>query len=165
MLLKEYMEKVAAAEATGEYIGRDMVLAVDCTEDGSAATPGDYAFVGVHIEDVGAALSAKSEDRSYVLEGDSTLKTSTQRTFTVSGDRYISDVFQDFCCSAAIKFGTGSAVQRNYVYFHSGTKAGEQGTVTILVNQDGGASASDPAGFEVELKSCGEPAAYTYTAA
>lgn len=165
MLLKEYMEKVAAAEATGEYIGRDMVLAVDCTEEGNAASPADYAFVGVHIEDVGAALDPKSEDRSYVLEGNSTLKTSTQRTFTVAGDRYISDAFQDFCCSAAIKFGSGCAVQRNYVYFHSGTKTGEQGTVTILVSQDGGGSASDPAGFEVEMKSCGAPAAYTYTAA
>ena len=165
MLLKEYMEKVAAAEATGEYIGRDMVLAVDCTEEGNAASPADYAFVGVHIEDVGAALDPKSEDRSYVLEGDTTLKTSTQRTFTVSGDRYISDAFQDFCCSAAIKFGSGCAVQRNYVYFHSGTKTGEQGAVTILVSQDGSGSASDPAGFEVEMKSCGAPVAYTYTAA
>lgn len=165
MLLKEYMEKVAAAEAAGEYIGRDMVLAVDCTSEGNAANPREYAFVGVHIEDVGAALSSKSEDRSYVLEGDSTMKTSTQRSFTVTGDRYISDAFQDFCCSAAIKYGTGSMVQRNYVYFHSGTRAGEQGTVTILVNQDGGASASDPAGFEVEMKSCGVPSAYTYTAA
>ena len=165
MLLKDYMAKVAAAEATGEYVGRDMVLAVDCTAEGNAASPGEYAFVGVHIEDLGAALSAKSEDRSYVLEGDSTMKTSTQRSFNVTGDRYISDAFQDFCCSAAIKYGTGGTVQRNYVYFHSGTKAGEKGTVTILVNQDGGASASDPAGFEVEMKSCGVPVAYTYTAA
>lgn len=165
MLLKEYMAKVAAAEATGEYVGRDMVLAVDCTPEGDAATPGDYAFVGVHIEDVGAALNPKSEDRSYVLEGDSTMKTSTQRTFTVTGDRYISDAFQDFCCSAAIKFGSGSAVQRNYVYFHSGTKTGEQGLLTILVNKDGGAGASNPAEFEVEMKSSGSPTTYTYAAA
>ena len=164
MLLKEYMEKLTAAEATGEYTGRDMVLAVDCTESGNAADPGDYAFVGVHIEDVGAELSPKSEDRSYVLEGDSTMKTSTQRTFTITGARYISDDFQDFCCSPAIKFGSGSAVQRNYVYFHSGTKTGEQGRMTILVNKDGGGAASDPAEFEVELKSSGAVSAYTYAA-
>lgn len=164
MLLKDYMEKLTAAEATGEYTGRDMVLAVDCTQSGDAATPGDYAFVGIHIEDVGAALTAKSEDRSYVLEGDATLKTSTQRTFTITGDRYISDDFQDFCCQPAIKFGSGGAVQRNYVYFHSGTKTGEQGCMTILVNKDGGGGASDPAEFEVELKSCGPVSAYTYAA-
>lgn len=163
MLLKEYMETLAAAEEAGEYTGRDMVLAVDCTENGDAETPGAYAFVGVHIEDVGAELNPKSEERSYVLEGDATLKTSTQRTFTIAGDRYISDTFQDFCCRSAIKFGVGGAVQRNYVYFHSGTREGEQGRMTILVNKDGGGAASDPAEFEVELRSCGPVSDYTYT--
>jgi hypothetical protein len=164
MLLKEYMEKVAAAEATGEYAGRDMVLAVDCTDSGNANGPESYAFVGVHIEDLGAALNQKSEDHSYVLEGDATIKTTTQRTFSITGTRYISDGFQDFCCKPEIKFGNGSAVQRNYVYFHSGTKSGEQGILTILVENDGGAGASDPAEFQVEMKSCGTPKAYTYTA-
>ena len=163
MLLKDYMTTLAAAEATGEYAGRDMILAVDCTADGDAETPGDYAFVGVHIEDVGAELNPKSEDRSYVLEGDSTVKTSTQRTFTITGARYVSDSFQDFCCKPEIKFGSGGAVQRNYVYFHSGTKAGEQGLVTILVKNDGGGAASDPAEFEVELRSSSRPQSYTYT--
>jgi hypothetical protein len=164
MLLKEYMDKVAAAEATGEYAGRDMVLAVDCTEGGNADGPGSYAFVGVHIEDLGAGLSQKSEDHSYVLEGDATIKTTTQRTFSISGTRYISDGFQDFCCKPAIKYGSGSAVQRKYVYFHSGTKSGEQGVLTILVENDGGAGASDPAEFQVEMKSWGTPTAYTYQA-
>ena len=41
------------------------------------------------------------------------------------------------CCSPEIKFGTGGAVQRNYVYFHSGTKTGESGVMTILVQNDG----------------------------
>ena len=162
MTLKDYMTTLAAAEGTGEYTGRDMVLAVDCTQEGNAATPGDYAFVGVHIEDVGAALNPKSEDRSYVLEGDSTMKTAAQRTFSISGARYISDTFQDFCCKPEIKFGTGAAVQRKYVYFHSGTKTGEQGLMTILVKNDGGGAASAPGEFEVELKSSGRPSAYTY---
>lgn len=164
MLLSEYMSTLAAAQATGEYAGRDMVLAVDCTQNGNAASPAQYAFVGVHIEDVGAALDPKSEDRSYVYEGDSTMKTSTQRTFSISGARYVSDAFQDFCCSPAIKFGSGSAVQRGYVYFHSGTLEGEQGLMTILVKNDGGGGASDPAEFEVELKSSGPVSAYVYTA-
>ena len=163
MLLKDYMNTLAAAEATGEYAGRDMILAIDCTAAGDAASPEDYAFVGVHIEDVGAELSAKSEDRSYVLEGDSTVKTATQRTFSISGTRYVSDAFQDFCCRPEIKFGSGGAVQRNYVYFHSGTKTGEAGVLTILVKKDGGGAASDPAEFEVDLRSCGRPEAFNYT--
>ncbi len=162
MLLKDYMEKLAAAETVGEYVGRDMVLALDCTEGGTAASPEDYAFVGIHIEDVGAALTAKSEDRSYVYEGTSTIKTATQRSFTITGTRYISDTFQDFCCDPAIVYGVGSAVQRGYVYFHSGTGTGEKGTLTILVSRDGAGAASDPAGLQVEMKGCGPVSAYTY---
>ena len=86
MKISEYMAKVTAATATGEYVGRDMVLGLDCSETTSpAAKPGDYTYVGVHVEDYGAKLSAKTEDKSYVYEGDSTIKTSTQRTFQITG--------------------------------------------------------------------------------
>ncbi len=163
MTIKEYMEKVRAAEATGEYTGRDMVLGLDCTEDGTAKGPEEYTYVGVHVEDYGAALDAQSEDKSYVYEGDATLKTSTQRTFSITGQAYLSDAFMDFIRSHDVKFGTGSAVQRGYCYFHSGTRAGEMGTMTILVNNDGNGAASSPADIDVELKSSGPVSAYTYT--
>lgn len=165
MKLSEYMAKVTAAVATGEYVGRDMVLAVDCTEEGDAATPTEYTYVGAHIENYGAALSPKSEDKSYIYEGDSTIKTSTQRTFQITGQRLISDEFQDFIASHAIKFGKGSTVQRKYVYFHAGTKKGEQGVMTILVNNDGNGAASAPADIDVEMKACGPVSEYTYAAA
>lgn len=164
MTITEYMAKVAAAEATGEYTGRDMILGVDCSEDGSAADPGEYTFVGVHIEDVGASLSPKTEDKSYVYEGDSTIKTSTQRTFQITGQRYLSDAFQDFVTGFGVAFGKGSAVQRGYVYFHSGTKKGEKGIATIIVNNDGNGAASSPADLDVELK-CNSTVSYTYGAA
>lgn len=165
MKISEYMAKVTAAEATGEYVGRDMVLGLDCSEATSpAAKPGDYTYVGVHVEDYGAKLSAKTEDKSYVYEGDSTIKTSTQRTFQITGQDYISDGFMDFIRSYAVKFGKGSAVQRGYVYFHSGTKKGEQGTMTIVVNNDGNGAASSTADIDVELKSCGPVTEYTYSA-
>ncbi len=165
MTIAEYMAKSQAAEATGEYVGRDMVLGLDCTENGSAASPAEYTYVGVHIEDYGASLNTNSEDKSYVFEGDSTLKTSTQRTFQITGQRYISDEFQDFITSYKVKFGKGSAVQRGYCYFHSGTKVGEQGTMTILVNNDGNGAASSPADIDVELKSSGPVSEYTYAPA
>lgn len=164
MTIKEYMEKVQAAEATGEYTGRDMVLGLDCTEGGTAATPAEYTYVGVHVEDYGAALNAQSEDKSYVYEGDATLKTSTQRTFTITGQAYLSDGFMDFVRSHKVKFGNGSTVQRGYCYFHSGTHEGECGTMTVLVNNDGNGAASSPADIEVELKSSGPVSAYTYAA-
>lgn len=164
MTIKEYMAAVTAAEATGEYVGRDMVLGLDTTTDGSATDPSAYTYVGVHVEDYGAQLSAGTEDKSYVYEGDSSLKTSTQRTFQITGQRYISDDFQDFVNSFKIKFGTGSTVQRKYVYFHSGTKEGETGTMTIIVNNDGNGAASSPADIDVELRSSGPVSEYTYTA-
>lgn len=163
MKISEYMAKVTAAEATGEYVGRDMVLGLDCsTGESPAAKPGDYTYVGVHVEDYGAKLSAKTEDKSYVYEGDSTIKTSTQRTFQIAGQAYISDDFVDFIRSFAVKFGKGTAVQRKYVYFHSGTKKGETGTMTIIVNNDGNGAASSPADIDVELKSSGPVSEYTY---
>lgn len=124
MKLSEYMEALTAAEATGEYVGRDMVFAMDCSENGTATSIGDYAIAGPHVEDMGATLNPTSEDKSYIAEGDSTIKTSTKRSFTVTGQRLIGDTFQDFVCSFAIKYGKGSVVQRPYVYFHAGTKKG-----------------------------------------
>lgn len=165
MKLSEYMKKITAAKATGEYVGRDMVLALDCSEEGSSTAVGDYEVAGPHVEDVGASLTPTSTDKSYIYEGDSTLKTSTKRGFSVTGQRIIGDGFQDFVCSHAIKYGTGSAVQRNYVYFHTGTKQGESGMVTILTKKDGSGAASSAADIEVELQSCAMPEEYTYTTA
>ena len=164
MKLSEYMAALTAAEATGEYVGRDMVFAMDCSEDGKAASIGDYAIAGPHVEDMGATLNPTSEDKSYIAEGDSTIKTSTKRSFTVTGQRLIGDEFQDFLCSFAIKYGKGSVVQRPYVYFHAGTKKGERGVVTILVKKDGAGAASATADIEVELQSCAIPTEYTYAA-
>ena len=163
MTITEYMTKVTAAAATGEYVGRDMVLGLDCSAAPTAsAQPGSFTYVGAHVEDYGAQLEPKTEDKSYVYEGDSTVKTSTQRVFTVAGQAYISDDFMDFIRSFGVKFGRGSAVQRRYVYFHSGTNTGEQGLMSILVKNDGVGAASAPGEFEVELKSSGRPSAYTY---
>ena len=155
MTLSEYISaaQTAAAE-TGERTGRQMVLAVDCSSSGDA-TVANYAVVANHIENHGAALSPKTADKSYIGEGDSTLKTGTQRTF---------DTFHDFVCSHAIKYGVGSAVQRNYVYFDPGTGEGESGKVTIIVNKDGAAGASDPADLDVRLAVVGIPSEYTYSA-
>lgn len=165
MTLKEFLTGRQAASATGEYVGRDMVLALDCSEDGAGDSVDDYAVAGPHVENIGAALNPTSQDKSYIYEGDSTIKTSTKRSFTVTGQRVLGDEFQDFVCSFPIKFGKGTSVQRKYVYFHTGTKQGESGIVTILVKKDGAGAASDPADIEVELQSCAIPEEFTYTPA
>ncbi|MBQ1678679.1 MAG: hypothetical protein II062_04000 [Oscillospiraceae bacterium] len=165
MKLSTYMAAVASTVSEdGERTGRQMVLALDCTEDGDA-TEANYAVVANHIENHGASLNAKTADKSYIGEGDSTLKMSTQRTFDVTGQLLRGDEFHDFINSFAIKFGVGSAVQRSYVYFDPGTGEGEKGVMTIIVNKDGAAAASDPADIDVRLAACGIPTEYTYTAA
>lgn len=164
MKLSEYMTAAAAAAASvGERTGRQMVLAVDCSEQGNAEVA-NYAVVANHVENHGAALTSKTVDKSYIGEGDSTLKTSTQRTFDVAGQLLRGDEFHDFINSHAIKYGVGTEVQRQYVYLDPGTSEGEKGVVTIIVNKDGAAAAGDPADIDVRLASVGVPAEYTYEA-
>lgn len=163
MKLSEYMAAAAEVPATGEIVGRQMVLALDCSEDGTSEA-GDYAVIANHVENVGAALSGKTVDKEYIGEGASTLKTSTQRTFSVTGQLLRGDTFHDFIGSHKIKYGVGSVVQRKYVYFDAGTKKGESGTVTVIVNKDGAAAAGDLADIDVSLSVVGTPKEYAYSA-
>ena len=163
MKLSVYMAAVVDSVAsTGERTGRQMVLAVDCSEQGNDAVA-DYAVVANHIENHGAALSAKTVDKSYIGEGDSTLKTGTQRTFDVAGQLLRGDDFHDFINSHAIKYGVGSDIKRKYVYFDPGTGDGETGTLSIIVNKDGAAAAGDPADIDVRLAVDGTPEEYEYS--
>ena len=163
MKLSEDMAAVAASvSATGERTGRQMVLAIDCSAEGDA-TVANYAVVANHIENHGAALKAKTVDKSYIGEGDSTLKTSTQRTFNVTGQLLRGDEFQDFVTSHAIKYGVGTEIVRPYVYFDPGTGDGETGNLAIIVNNDGAAAASEPADIDITLAVAGTPDEYTHT--
>jgi hypothetical protein len=162
-LLTEY-GITPAENYAGEVTGDDYILAVDCSEAGASTTVADYAPVAPHIETVGAELSPDTEDNQYLYEGKSTMKTSTQRSFKVAGKRLFGDPFQDFVCSHAIKFGKGSKVERDYIYFCALTGVGEKGKVAICVNNDGGADSGAPGEIDVELVCTKAPTAYTYSA-
>ena len=82
----------------------DFVLAVDCTADGSAASVGDYAVVQIGVSGLDAQLNPVTQDKQYIRAGQSTTKTGNQRSFAVSGDRYVGDDFQDFALSHAVKY-------------------------------------------------------------
>lgn len=163
MKLSEYMKEVKAS-ATGERTGRQMVLAVDCTEGGAAQSPDEYAVVANHVENHGASLNAKTTDKSYIGEGEMSLKTGVQRTFAITGQLLRGDEFHDTMNSHAMKYGIGSEVQRGYVYFDPGTMKGEKGRVTISVNKDGAGAAGDPGDIDVTLAVHGIPEEYTYEA-
>ncbi len=142
----------------------DFVLAVDCSENGKADVD-DYAVVQLGVTGLDANLNPVTQDKTYIRAGQSTMKTGNQRSFSVSGDRYTGDEFQDFALSHAIMYGTGSAVIRGYVYFNILNGKGEKGEASIIVNSDGSGSAGESAEVDIEIrKASAQPVEYTYTA-
>lgn len=141
----------------------DMVLAIDFT--GVATDPGAFTVAQEGITEQSGALSAQTQDSQYLRTGQVTTKTGTSRSFTVSGDRYNGDAFQDAILSHAIKYGTGQAVIKPYVYFNLLTGKGERGKISIAVEDDLAGAAGENASFSAILTSTTKPAEYTYTAA
>ncbi len=166
MKLSELMRgRVPNPDFEGFVTNDDMVLAVDISEE-KKADPNDYAVVQMGIDGLDAQNNPVTVDKQYVRAGQSTTKTGNQRSFKVSGDRYIGDPFQDYACSPAIMQGVGQAVVVPYVYFCLLNGKGEKGTVSIITNSDASGSAGENAGIDIELKKVSAaPAAYAYTAA
>lgn len=81
------------------------------------------------IEGLDAQMNPITVDKTYIRAGQSTQRTGNQRSFAVTGDRYIGDEVQDYIFSHAIKYGTGNAVITDYVYFNilNGKRGKRQG--------------------------------------
>ena len=167
MKLSELMKNhTPSTSFEGFVTNDDFVIAVDCSADGSAASVGDYAVVQIGVSGLDAQLNPVTQDKQYIRAGQSTTKTGTQRSFAVSGDRYVGDDFQDFALSHAVKYGTGNSVVRDYVYFCLLNGQGEKGKCSIIVNSDGAGDAGESSEIDIELKKSGDaPASYTYSAA
>lgn len=143
----------------------DFVLAMDCTAEGAAAGPAAYDVVQIGVAGLDAQMNPVTKDSQYIRAGQSTMKTGTQRSFKVSGDRYVGDGFQDFALSHKVKYGTGSAVVRPYVYFCLLNGMGEQGRASVIVNSDASGNAGENAGIDIEIKKAGDaPTAYVWAA-
>lgn len=167
MKLSELMEGITPnADFEGWVTNDDFVLAIDLTPNAGAATsPKDYGVVQIGVEGLDAQLNPITNDKTYVRAGQSTLRTGTQRSFAVSGDRYIGDDVQDYLFDHKIKFGTGQSVITNYVYFNMLNGKGEKGQVSIIVNSDGSGNAGESSAIDVEFRKVGnKPVEYTYSA-
>lgn len=160
-------ELMAGHTPSSAYVGiatnDDFVLAIDISESANEEV-GNYEVVQGAIASMDASLESETDEKTYIREGMSTTKTSTQRTFNISGDRKHGVAIQDFIFSHAIKFGTGQAVIRPYVYFSMLTGEGEKGEASIIVNSDGGGDAGASAEIDVDISATGTPTAYTYSA-
>lgn len=144
----------------------DFVLALDCGKtpvtDFSAA--GDFAVVQMGVAGLDSNLNPITQDKIYIRAGQSTAKTGNQRSFSITGDKYVGDEFQDFALSHNIKYGTGQTVVRKYVYFNIVTGKGEQGECCIIINSDGSGEAGNSAEIDIELKKSGSaPAEFDYS--
>lgn len=163
MTLAELMTgKTPDPEFEGFSTADDMVLAIDFT--GSATHPDEYIVAQNGITEQSGALEAQTQDAQYLRTGQVTTKTGTSRSFTVSGDRYNGDAFQDAILAHSLKYGTGQAVIKKYVYFNLLTGKGEQGSVSIAIEDDLSGAAGENASFSATLTSTELPKEYTYAA-
>ena len=156
--------KTPSPDFAGVATNDDFVLAVDVSEDGQASDPKEYEVVQVGITSHAASVESQTQDTQYIRTGQTTTKTGAQRVFTITGDRFHGDEFQDFASSLPVMFGTGQAVVRKYVYFSMLTGKGEQGTASIVTNEDQGGDAGSNASISIEIRSMAIPTEYTYSA-
>ena len=167
MKLSELMANITPkADYEGFVTNDDFVLAINTTPNAENATDvKDYQVVEIGIGGLDAQMNPITVDKTYIRAGQSTLRTGNQRSFAISGDRYIGDPVQDFIFSHDIKYGTGNKVITDYVYFCLLNGKGEKGKVSIIINSDGSGDAGNSAEIDVELKKNGKnPEEYTYTA-
>lgn len=160
-LMKDY---TPSTDFEGFVTSDDWVLAVGINL-AENATENDYTVVQVGITGVNRQMNPITKDSKYIRTGQSTIKTGTQVTFSISGERSIGDPFQDYCFGLDIAFGTGEKVIVPYVYFSLKNGKGEKGKMSIIVNSDGGGNAGDNSEISIDLRSVGvKPTAFTYTA-
>ena len=163
MKVSELMKNITPdPEFKGFVTNDDMVLAVGIGE--FTAGEKDYTVVQMGISGLDPQMNPVTQDKQYIRAGLSTTKTGTQRTFAITGDRYIGDPFQDYCFGLDIAHGVGQKVVVPYIYFSVLTGKGEKGTASIIVNSDGGGNAGENAGISIDLRSVGtKPTEYTYS--
>lgn len=167
MKLSELMSgKTPSVDYEGWVTNDDYVFAINTKTDASSPTAvTDYEVVEMGIAGLDAQLNPITQDKTYIRAGQNTMKTGTQRSFAVTGDRYVGDPAQDYCLAHAQKYGTGNAVVTDYVYFNILNGKGEKGRCSIIVNSDGSGNAGESSAIDIEFKKMGSnPSEYTYTA-
>ena len=163
MKLSELMAEVELQpDFEGVVTADDYVLAIGLA--GSETGPGDYLVAQEGVSEHSGAMSAQTAENTYIRSGTQNTKTGTTRTINVTGDRYVGDPFQGALLAHALKFGTGQAVIKPYVYFNIITGKGEQGLVSIVIDEDPSGAAGSNAGFKATLTAKGTPKEYTYSA-
>lgn len=163
MKLSELMQEHSPRlDYEGWVTNDDYVLAINITPHNNIQAS-DYTVIEMGIAGLDAQLNPVTQDKQYIRAGQNTAKTGTQRSFAVTGDRFVGDPGQDYCLSHAIKYGTGNGVVTDYVYFNILNGQGEKGQCSIIVNSDGSGNAGESSAIDIEFKKIGSnPKSYTY---
>lgn len=167
MKLSELMKSYTPnTDYEGWVTNDDYVFAINIDPTAEVAKgPQDYAVVEMGIAGLDAKLNPITQDKTYIRAGQNTMKTGTQRSFAVTGDRYVGDEAQDYCLSHKSKYGTGNGVVTDYVYFNVLTGKGEKGQCSVIVNSDGSGNAGESSSVDINFKKMGKtPEEYTYSA-
>jgi len=165
MKLSELMQGKAPNPAfAGQTTADDMVLAVNLDPANAPGNFAGYVVAQVQINEHSGSLEAQTVETEYVRAGQVKTKTGTTRNITVNGDRYVGDEFQDLMLSHDIKFGTGNAVRKDYVYFSILSGVGESGVATVVVEEDAAGAAGENLSFSATLTSTETPVEYAYSA-
>lgn len=140
----------------------DFVFGIDF--DGTGGDPSTYVVAQAGITEVSGAMSAQTQDSQYLRTGSVSTKTGNSKSFTLSGDRYRADPFQEALLAHSMKWGTGASVIKPYVYFDMLTGKGETGKVSISIEGDLANAAGSSAGISATLGVQGTPSEYTFIA-
>lgn len=163
MNLAELMQDTApSASLAGIATADDFVFALDF-ENNPDADPNTYLVAQEGLTEVSGAMSTQTQSNTYLRAGEVTTVTGHSKAFSLSGDRYRNDPFQEAILAHALKWGTGTSVIRPYVYFDMLTGKGEKGRVAISIEGDFANGAGGNAGISATFNVQGKPAEYTYT--
>lgn len=162
MKLSELMREVTVTpDYAGIVTADDFVLAIGLAGDETG--PDDYLVAQEGITEHSGTMTAQTSESNYIRSGAQNTKTGTTRAFNLTGDRFCGDAFQDALLAHAIKYGTGKTVIKPYVYFNMLNGKGEQGSISIVIDEDPNGAAGGNAGFKATLTAKGTPKEYTYT--
>lgn len=164
MKVSELMkDRTLNPEYEGWVTNDDYVFAINTSAGETTVTDGEFEVVEMGIAGLDSQMNPVTQDKQYIRSGQNTMKTGTQRSFSVTGDRYVGDPAQDFCLSHKMKYGTGNNVVTDYLYFNILNGKGEKGKVSIIVNSDGSGNAGESSAVDIEFKKIGSnPVEYTY---
>lgn len=152
-------------DKAGFQMADDFILAFKTAD--TQTKEGDYIVCESMVEDHSASVNSSTVDKNYIRQGQVTIKTNTQRVFTINADRYhdAKTAFFDWISGHAMVFGVGSDVITDYVYFNMFTGKGEKGRATVNVTADSTNGAGNIAGYTVTVSGINKPTEFTYSAA